>query len=70
MNSSLDVIGFRSPFFLRLGLSMEQAARDIHDHFRDRSAKKPGLLAKAELNQARCLRFYQPRVRERIMKLS
>ena len=49
---------------------MEQAPTNIHADFRDRTAKeKPGLLAEAGLFFALDSED-QPRVRERIMKLS
>jgi len=49
---------------------MEQASTNIHADFRDRTAKeKPGLLAEAGLFLLPIAED-QPRVRERIMKLS
>lgn len=50
---------------------MEQAVTDFHADFCDRTAKeKPGLLAEAGLIRAIAALRDQPRVRDRIMKLS
>src|SRR5882724_5529825 len=56
-------------FVSRLTRSMEHPVRDFHDELKCRNAKSPALAA-GLLSTTLDVVFGQPRVRERIMKLS
>jgi hypothetical protein len=68
----LSLVMCRPAFVSRLVTSMEHPVPDFHDHLVPQR-KKPGLLARPGFSNYDFnydLKVYQPRVRDRIMKLS